>query len=85
MASILSNRECRGVLPHLLEARAAKADGGVEELVADARVHADGDGDLFDVGARLLAQRLSVRPTNNQFEKRVESRDTRTVFRRTKQ
>jgi hypothetical protein len=43
--------------PHLLEARAAKADRRVQKFVADARVHADGDGDLLDIRARLLAQR----------------------------
>ena len=39
----------------LLEARAAKADAGLEELGADARVLADGEGDLVDVGAGRLA------------------------------
>ncbi len=37
--------------------RTAKADGGVEELEADARVGADGVRHLLHVGARGLAQR----------------------------
>mmetsp|Transcript_142105 Transcript_142105/g.441898 ORF Transcript_142105/g.441898 Transcript_142105/m.441898 type:complete len:385 (-) Transcript_142105:296-1450(-) len=40
----------------LLEAGAAEADGRVEELRADARVRANGPGDLPDVGARALAE-----------------------------
>lgn len=39
----------------LLEARAAEADGGLEELGAHARVAADGVGDLVNVGAGGLA------------------------------
>lgn len=39
----------------LLEARAAKADRGLEELGAHARVAADGMGDFVDIGASGLA------------------------------
>ena len=40
----------------LLETRAAEADGGLEELRADARVHADGAADFIDIGAGGFAE-----------------------------
>ncbi|TKW51028.1 hypothetical protein CTA1_9768 [Colletotrichum tanaceti] len=40
----------------LLEARAAEADAGVEELLAQAAVGADALADLLDVGAQFLAE-----------------------------
>mmetsp|Transcript_14641 Transcript_14641/g.35284 ORF Transcript_14641/g.35284 Transcript_14641/m.35284 type:complete len:219 (+) Transcript_14641:206-862(+) len=41
----------------LLEAGAAKTDGGVEETFADAIIHADGAGDFGYVGSGGLTQR----------------------------
>ena len=41
----------------LLEARAAEADGRLEEFRADAAVLADGVGDLVDIGTGRLAER----------------------------
>ncbi len=40
----------------LFEAGTAEADAGIQKLWADAAVHADGPGDLGDIGLRLFAE-----------------------------